>query len=485
MMRIGTRLGRPARSGASVQVTLFGAGTLAILLAAAAPTRAMALQSAAAESADTVHLTLEQAISEALTNNPTYRRAENDLRLNPVESRRTLFDQLLPQTRLSLFNTNFSGNLQRIATDNFGDPISRPDARWTYFSGTTQSLSVGWQTQGLDVFHRHRGQQLTNRGRDLSLRRADLNLKVAVERFYLEVLRQVAVVEAETALVEARANDLEAAQELYALALRSRVDVLQAELAVEQQRATLHRAQGDYDQAVLALASYIGADPSNTFVLPDAPTPAFDPSAFDADELVARALDGNPSMREARHSLAQARLGLDRTKTRWWPNLSLSANVYRRSQGTERTSLFDFSFDEDLDYSFYVGLSFPFLDNFFGDQVNDESASVSYVNQAEAERETRLEIERTVRSALLALENQWQTLTLEEEAHRIAVEALELAREEYRLGARSFTDLRAGIEAEATARRSVITAGFSFHEALISLEEAVAGPIRAETPSGN
>ena len=434
---------------------------------------------------DTLYLTMEQAITEALTNNPAYRRAENNLRLNPVESRNTWLNQLLPQTRISLLNTTYSGNLQRIATDNFGDPISRPDARWTYFSGTTQSLSFGWQTQGPSVFYRHRSQEMTNLGRELGLGRADRVLRISVQRFYMNALEQAEVVAAERTLVEAREIDLDVVEELYVLALRSRVDVLQAELAVEQQRAVLRRAEGDYDQALLALTSYIGMDPSDAVALSDEPAPAFDPSSLSADALVSQSVDQSPDMRDARFAIDQARLRIAENKTRWWPSLTMSANIYRRSQGVERSSLFDLSFDEDLDYSFYVGLSLPLLDNFFADDVERESAAVGFANQIESERETRLNLERTVRSALLALENQWGTLRLEEEALRIAVEALGLAREEYRLGSRSYTELRSSIESEANARRSVITARFAFHEALLTLEEAVGGEVGTAAQGGN
>ena len=66
----------------------------------------------------------------------------------------------------------------------------------------------------------------------------------------------------------------------------------------------------------------------------------------------------------------------------------------------------------------------------------------------------------------------------------IAEQALALARDEYRLGSRTFSDLRTSIEAEATARRNLITARFAFRDALLNLEEAVGTPLRPGTPDG-
>jgi outer membrane protein TolC len=83
-----------------------------------------------------------------------------------------------------------------------------------------------------------------------------------------------------------------------------------------------------------------------------------------------------------------------------------------------------------------------------------------------------------VRGALLELGNQYESLRLTERQTLIAEEAVRLAREEYRLGSRSFEDLRPTIDQEAETRRQVIQARHAFVDALLSLEEAVGARVR-------
>ena len=79
---------------------------------------------------------------------------------------------------------------------------------------------------------------------------------------------------------------------------------------------------------------------------------------------------------------------------------------------------------------------------------------------------------------MLALQNQWETIQIAERALAIAGEALELAREEYRLGTRSFDQLQRSVADEAQARRQQIEARYGFVDALLDLEAAVGGPVR-------
>ncbi|HSG48566.1 MAG TPA: TolC family protein, partial [Longimicrobiales bacterium] len=120
-----------------------------------------------------------------------------------------------------------------------------------------------------------------------------------------------------------------------------------------------------------------------------------------------------------------------------------------------------------------VGLQFPMFANFFQNRQAQAEAAVEVRNREEQERETRMRVEETVRSALLELQSQWESLRLAERSGEIAQEALRLAQEEYRIGGRTFEDLRQSIDAEADTRRQVIQARHSFVDALLSLDEAV------------
>lgn len=426
----------------------------------------------AAQEARTL-LTLEGALEVARERNPAYRQAVNTAGLNAVEERTILFDQVLPKVEVNLFSTGFTGNLTHRATDNFGNPISRPQSDWNYFSDTYQGLSLSWNIQGASVSNVLKRQKVTARGRDLAEQKAFIEVEIGVRRLYLAALEQRELLLAEESLAEARRVDLDVASRLFSLALRTRVDVLNAELGIEQQNLATQRQRAAYEKAKLALRTRLGDDALGDFDMADEDLPIFDPSGLDADALVSTSMEVNPELRQARTGIDLAQVGVSEAGASWWPNLYMNFNVSRTAQTEARGALFDFTLDEALDSRFRVGLQFPMFANFFQNRQAQAEAAVEVRNREEQERETRMRVEETVRSALLELQSQWESLRLAERSGEIAQEALRLAQEEYRIGGRTFEDLRQSIDAEADTRRQVIQARHSFVDALLSLDEAV------------
>jgi outer membrane protein len=431
-----------------------------------------------AQSADSVRLTLARALDIAEGNNSTYRQASNNALLNGIDMKSTWFDELLPRVNLSLFNTSFRGNLQRIGFDNFGNPIQNSSADWNYFSTTTQSLNLAWSIRGQSLFQAHRRQSLTNQDRDLSVVRALTGLQVGIQRLYMDALEQRTLMQTEEELVEARRIDMNVAERLFSLALRTRVDVLNAELAVEQQLLSLRQQQAAHQQALLALRTQLGRDDLGALSLDEEDLPIFDPSGLDIEQLVASALVVNPELRQSQLAVQSANLGVQEAKNSWWPSVNMGVNVYRRSQAPRGASVFDVGISEPLDAVFQIDFSIPMFNNYFQNRQGMAQAAVQLDNDREAEREARLRIEETVRSAVLEISNQYESLRLAGRSSEIAQEALRLAREEYRISARTFEDLRSSFDSEATTRRQVITARHSFVDALLSLEEAVGVRVR-------
>lgn len=476
MRRVVGRWGRPRRGAASVRSAWLATALAAALIAAPASARAQA--------ADTVTLTLQDALHAALASNPAYRQAVNRSDLNRTEWRTTLFDQVLPRAQVNLFSTQFTGNLTRRAFDNFGNPIERPTSDWTYFSQTNQGLDLTWRIQGASIFHAVDRQRLTNLERDAAEARALVQLEIQVRRAFWDAREQAELLHAEEALVAARRTDLDAAGRLFALAMRTRVDVLTAELAVEQQMRAVHRQRTAYERARLALRTRLGDDALPPFRPAETPLPIFDPSVLDAEALVTRALDVNPELRQAGVAVRSAQVGLRQSRGAWWPTLVANFNLARRPQGSRGEALFDLSFGDPLDQRFYVGLQVPMFNDYFQNQQAIHRSSVELANSREGERETLLRVEESVRGALLELESQWVGLRLAERSAEIAAEALRLAQEEYRIGTRTFGELRQSIDAEADTRRQVIQARYAFVDALLALEEAVGATVAVDVWAG-
>jgi len=446
---------------------------------------------ARAQTTDTTTLTLDRALQIAGESNPTYRQAANETDLNAVQMRAAWFDRILPQAQFTLFSTAFYGNNRSRALDLYGNPISR-DPVWTYYSSTQQGLRLSWQIQGTSLLQERRTQLLANADREVAADAARLTMSVGVRRGYMDALEQRDLLRAEEALGDARQVDLDLAQRLFSLAMKTRVDVLNAELGIRQQELATQRQRAAYERAKLSLRTLLGDEALDALELAEEPLPIFDPSALDADALVRTALDVNPEIARAGLGVRRAEVGVARARSIWWPTLSLNLDVSRYAQSVPNVTgntnaLFDVSYDEPWDQQFSVVLSFPMFNNFFQNRAEQVEASIERDNQREAQRAKRLEIEETVRGALLELSNQWESLQLAQRSAEIAGEALRLAREEYRIGTRTFEDLRQAIDQEADTRRQVIEARYSFVDALLDLEAAVGtevGPPGGATPGG-
>jgi outer membrane protein len=437
-----------------------------------------------AQEREPIQLSLGQALELAEGSSPALRRATNATLINGSEMRSTWAEQLLPRAQLTLFNTAFTGNLQRRALDNFGNPIANPGAEWNYFSQTSHSLGLSWSVQGASLFQSHERQQLTNEDRDVALLRARTDVEIEVQRLYIDAMEQKALTRAEEELVAARQIDLEVAERLFSLALRTRVDILNAELALEQQALTLQQQEATYQRALLALRTAMGFTDDRPLEVGDEELPLFDPSGFDAAALISRALEVNPALLQSDVQLRSAELTLSERKTAWWPEVRFGLDVYRQSYEPETEALFDPSIGTDLESRFFVGFSIPVLNGLFRQRAQQQQASIDLRNQRERDREARLQLDEAIRGSLLELENQWASAQLSDRSSEIAQEALALAREEYRLGTRSFEELRSAFQQEADTRRQVITARHAFVDALLTLEEAVGASVRGEAGTG-
>ncbi len=424
-------------------------------------------------------LTLEEAMAIARVENPSVQQATNQLSLNEPERWNFLFGDLLPSVSLNLLSTGYTGNLVRRATDNFGNPIASPTADWVYFSNTNQWLNLSWQINGLSIFNALDRRRNTLEGRSAAVSASQWTLRGQLLRQFFDAQEQGELLEVEQSLLDGRRVDYESAVQRFELAAISRVDVLNAEVQIQQQEIAIEQQGGARDQALLALRQTLGG--SDVDEIAPEPLPIFDPTALDVDQMVGIALDDNPGLRTARANLEDARIQIRESEQSWWPTLSLNYRLSRLAQDRETAALLDFGYNEiDIGQNFGVTLSFNALQDFFGTRQSQASARIGAVNQEITLNEQRLQVEADVRSNFVALRNAWRTLELADRSAEIAVQSTALAREEYRVGLRTFEELQTTVEQEATARRQALTSRYAFVDALIALEESVGVPVRPQ-----
>lgn len=418
-------------------------------------------------------LTLQEALNLAVEHNPRYRQTLNRLELLGIRSRQA-WAAFLPNVRIG-YSTGQNFQRQTSYRDFVGRPTENQNPTWVNASSANAGLNLSYEV--FDGGRRFRERERTH----AEIRADRLNARVELDGIlaevqdrFLTVLREKAQVALETELLADRESDLQLTERRFELALDRRPDLLAREFDVEQQRATLREAEGRVEIALLNLRVAIG-DPSLVILdvaetLPD----PFDPASLDIENLLARALEENPTLRaqEAQVQMSSASLRADRTQ--WWPTINASTNWGRSSNESGPDAIFDLQPGNSTSGTAYWSFDFsiPIFDG-FQRSYSTANARVNLRNANESLRQAEMQLELDIRTRYAALTTAWATLQQRERALEIASERLQIMREEYQLASVDIEPLRNAISQEASERRSLVDQRYAFSLVLVDLYQAV------------
>jgi len=448
--------------------TMWGVGALLL---------AMAVPAGAQET-----LTLDDVLERAAEYNPGYRQQLNNLELAGAE-RREAIGAFLPSLNLSL-NSGLGFNRQTKAFDNFGNPIANPVTEWRTTSNSGQSASLSLNLfEGLTRFHGIDQANATADAREMAATASLAQIEATLRLEFSTSMRQRALLEIEQAARAGRAQDLIITRELFRLADVSAVDVRSAELDVLQLERRIAQARTAYRQALLNLRAEIGDPSLSEFEVDDQVAEPFDPAVLDVEMLVQMALERNPTIRQQVANVTRDQAGLKAAKGSRWPSLSLSANFRQSDFADEYDAFLEGYSTASRSAGVSLSLSVPVFRQF---QTSRQiaAADVALRNTQQTLRETELDIERDVRSQHIALQDQWENYQSSLQTRDLAEEALQLAREEYRLASITFDQLQTRIDAALQERRNVVNAQYDFLNALINLEQTVGTGVSSSGQGG-
>jgi outer membrane protein len=440
----------------------------ALLLAAALAAPAAAQQPAPRP------LSLADALRVAEENNPAYRKALAQLETAAADRRQAL-GAFFPSLTVGISS---GGNYSRTVTavNEFGEPVKQ-DPVERRSSSMNQSLSLS----GLTLFdggQRLRQYRAANAASDATTARAGaeaLRMRGELARRYFRAVKARRVIALEERLLASARERVETTQRLVRVAVRTPVDVLGAEVDASRQELALERARGDARKAALDLRQEMGVIEGGELALTDeAPAPA-DPTAFDAEALLAVAVSQHPRIAgiEASSRAAEHRLGAARA-TRF-PTLSMNASAGRGTFLPGYDALTELNpLNQSVNFGF--SLSYPLFNGFqTGQRIAQARAGLT--GAREDARAERLAVERDVRAALIDLENATRASAVAERTVKLASERLEMAQEQYRLGSIGWAELQDAADAAARAERDALSARFEAVEASVTLEEKVGAPV--------
>lgn len=420
-------------------------------------------------------LSLEDALRIARVNNPAVRRAANDVDVASAEERRA-FAAFLPNLNASL---NFSGSKSRSLTGrgNFDEPIERPD----FIEFTSSSASQGISLQmtlfdGGQTWQRLRSSRSNARAVTARVDREMLQLEADVTRRYFEAVRAQQRIRLEERLLASRRDQLEVTERQLRVVASGPVDVLGAQVDLATQEQAVAQARGDAAKQMLLLAEAMGIEGELDAELVDALPPIFEPSVLDAEALVALALEASPRIRELEASLAAARQSASAARASRLPSISATTSFGRSISRSELDAFFEMN-PPNRGLSFSIGASVPLFSR-YQTTAAIVQADVARANAEENLRAGRIAVEREIRSALIDLENAYRSVQLADRSAELSAARLEMAREQYRAGARNFTEIQAVADQAARAEREAVERRFAFVSALIDLELRVGRRVR-------
>ena len=417
-------------------------------------------------------LTLEQAVQIARERNPAFRRVR--LGIRDAEARvLSAYGSFLPSLDATM---SWSGTRRTtsVGEDDFGGTIIQDQSRT--FTSSSASQSVRSSLTLFDGFKNVNRVRAARKGVDVVEARIaaqELTLVGDVSRAFYEAILRQRQIGVEERLLQSAQEDLERQERLFTIASTDQVQVLTAEVRVASQEQALERAINQAEKARLVVLQRLGTLGEITDFEPIGELPeVFDPGVLDAGDLVALALAGHPSVAQSHAQVGQQEAELARARADRLPSLSATGS-YSRGTGTDGySSFFDFNPNASHGFNFGLSISLPIFQRF--SMTQSASTARVAVDQAEEDAwETRLGVEQQVRSAFIDLENAFAVFQIQTRSRDLNRRRLELAQEQYRLGAVTFIDLQRYIDDVAQAERDLVNRQLDFANALVSLDQQV------------
>jgi outer membrane protein len=472
-------------------------------------------------------LSLQEALTQARANSPTYRQTVNNA--GPARwGVRSAYASLLPSVSVGS-DIGYTGSGQT----NLGGGFVQPTSAF-YTSG--YDLTLQWQLDGRTLTAPAQ-QKALQRATDEDIDGAGIALRAEIQTQYLTALQATAQVAVARQQVVRNADFLTLAQARYKVGQATLLDVRQAEVAKGRSDVALLRAVQAENEAKLDLLRRMGVEPPvavDRIALSDS-FPVVEPG-YQLDSLLRLADAENPTLRSLRARQSAASLGVRAAKSEFLPTLSARAgwsgftqqfsneqllinqtltdaqsqasscqsnNEVRAAVGLSTTDCFAQAGLDPSGTALQPGLSqqirdandvFPFsytgqpfqaslrvslpIFTGFGRSLRLSQARADEQDADEGARARRLQVRSDVQARYLALHTAYRAIAVQEANRAAARDQLRLAQDRYRLGAGTSLEVSDAQNAVQQAEGDYVNAVYDYHKAIAALEEAVGRPLR-------
>jgi outer membrane protein len=255
--------------------------------------------------------TLNEAVSEALANNPDFRAKMQEIE-QAVQAKNQATTGFFPKLATEYNYSRYGVNKRNFGS--FSVPVSQDNYYWRTF--ITQPIF-----RGFEILSQY---ELSKLGIDESETRvelAKLDLALRVKIAYFDILIRDTAVDVAEKDVAARKSNADVVRSFYKVGMKPINELLQAEVEWANAQQALVRAQNN---AQLARSSFnkILNRPVNAPVDVKVPDPLWEPVTAELDEYIEKALANRPEMKLIDINLDQADQSIRLAKSDYYPDIS-------------------------------------------------------------------------------------------------------------------------------------------------------------------
>jgi len=413
----------------------------------------LALTAAAALSAETLRLSLEDSVALALKQNLSLENARIDLSLENEKDNYS-WNFLIP---------DLSANADLSRTDSlFGSTASSGDP-WSFSAGLNASLSLN--PAGALVMSSSR---LSLESQEISYQSDENALKLSVSQQYYYLL-------AYRENLDLRLKNLELAEKRYLQTqinfnngLASRLDVLEARSSYESLRPDYTDARTSYSTGLMSFKKLLGLDLDQEIEFTG--TLEVTLLDLDGDSLISTYLNDRLDVQSAVNALIRLENQLKSVRrTSLAPTLSLGARW--------NNSLSDLSADGEWTGNATVSLSLsvPLSSYIKGssESLDITDAEQSILKQQNQLKETLSAAEQEIRTLLMELEGSRENIAITEMSVDLARENYEMVDAAFKTGAREILDVEDAQNKLFSAQQDLIISKYGYLKGLLELENAL------------
>ena len=373
--------------------------------------------------------TLQECIDYALANNISLKQAvvkTLQSHEDVLQSRSALFPSVSFSTNQNMNYRPFSEstfNLTNGSMTSNSNKVSYNgsygiNANWTVWNGNKNRMNI-------------KQNKFTEAINELSEEKQSNSILEQIAKLYVQILYETEAVRVNEEIVKASEQQADRARAMVAVGSLARVDLVQLEAQVDQDKYSLVNAQSQLANYKLQLKQLLELHDEEAFEVAD---PNIGDSKVlsiipDKNTLYAAALQNRPEIRSGQLSIESADLSIKSARTGYMPTVSLSASIGTSNSSGQQTG-FGTQIKNNLSNSLGLTLSMPIFD-----QLQTRTA-IRKAKFSKLDKELALQAEE--KTLYSSMEKYWLDATTSQLQYIYAKKNRESMQESYNLVSEQF-----------------------------------------------